>query len=267
MDARPLATLLLAAALISQTVAAPDPPPTTSPSKNTPLDGEKLPPGQMLGRLVSTPGSDGSFTLQLGYSHLELKDPKSANRISNQLNGQLQQIAKLQADIARSKKPAPLIQKLQGLVANVQREQQKAQQNLFKVVTDYKDVDLHAVSDVVVRYLQPPVVYNDKGEMKKYTTAELKEMKGDDPKAEGYEAKSSDLLVGQIVKVTLKVHKDPDAGATAGSSAANKPTAEKPAADEPKKDKPKPAEMKTEVVKIVIVVAKDTTPPADAKKK
>ncbi|HEV2950401.1 MAG TPA: hypothetical protein VGX70_23680, partial [Gemmataceae bacterium] len=48
----------------------------------------------------------------------------------------------------------------------------------------------------------PPVAYDDKGNKKKYTAKELKELRGDS-KLEGYTAGFEDLKTNQYVKVSL----------------------------------------------------------------
>jgi hypothetical protein len=54
-----------------------------------------------------------------------------------------------------------------------------------------------------------PVVYDDMGNVKKFTDEEKKEMKGD-PKLAGYKAAATDVKVGEKVTVTLAKVKDPE---------------------------------------------------------
>jgi len=58
------------------------------------------------------------------------------------------------------------------------------------------------IDDVKVRTKNPPVAYDDKGNKKKYTPKELKELKGDS-KLPGYTAGFEDLKTNQIVEITL----------------------------------------------------------------
>jgi hypothetical protein len=76
-----------------------------------------------------------------------------------------------------------------------------------KLVTTHIDYELDPTSDLVVRLLNPPVQYDDKGFPKKYTAAELKELKGDNPKLPGYKGDVSDLKTG--IQVRVSVVKDP----------------------------------------------------------
>jgi hypothetical protein len=95
----------------------------------------------------------------------------------------------------RNPNPVSIIQAQQALA--------RAQQNLTKM--ENRDVELHAIDDVKVRMKNPPVQFDDKGRVKKYTAKELKELKGND-KQPGYPAEFADIKQDQIVEVTL-VHK------------------------------------------------------------
>jgi hypothetical protein len=68
---------------------------------------------------------------------------------------------------------------------------------------------LMTVDDLKVRSQEPPVAYDDKGNKKKYTAKEKKELRGPDPKLPGYTAGFEDLKVNQIVEVWL-VYKKSD---------------------------------------------------------
>jgi hypothetical protein len=96
--------------------------------------------------------------------------------------------------------------------------------NMPRPVMAHIDYQLEPTADMVVRLLNPPLQYDDKGSPKKYTAAELKEMKGDNPKLVGYNGAVTDLKTGLQVKVY--VVKDPP------------PTKEDAKKDEAKADKP-----------------------------
>src|SRR5437588_7848100 len=110
------------------------------------------------------------------------------------------------------KNPLQRAQKLQQLVAKAERYQVQAAlnpgQNPFKVVVTHQKYDLDVPADAVIRSMQPPEAYDDKGNPKKYTAAELKELKGDNPKLPGYTADFNTLKMGQIVKVHFGKKKD-----------------------------------------------------------
>jgi len=72
----------------------------------------------------------------------------------------------------------------------------------YSVTYADQNVDFKARDDVLVRTARPREAFDDKGKIKKFTKAELKELKGD-PKLPGYKAEYGDLASGQIVEVTL----------------------------------------------------------------
>ncbi len=57
----------------------------------------------------------------------------------------------------------------------------------YTIKKDYKDIDFHTSDDVKVRMMNPPTKFDDKGNPKEYTKAELKELKGKDADLPGYE--------------------------------------------------------------------------------
>jgi hypothetical protein len=65
------------------------------------------------------------------------------------------------------------------------------------------DVELQPTDDMKVRTLQLPLDFDEKGRPKKYSSKELKELKGPDPKLPGYTADFDSLKQDQIVKVFL----------------------------------------------------------------
>lgn len=85
----------------------------------------------------------------------------------------------------------------------IQRSQQIAQQkaNLYKL--EARNLEVQPADDLKVRAKFPPIAFDDKGNVKKYTAKELKELKGDDPKAPGYQADFDSLKPGQFVTVSL----------------------------------------------------------------
>jgi hypothetical protein len=204
------------------------------------VDADTLKEGEYFGKLINTPGSDGQFTIRIDMSRYEAKDTTAASRANTQLNNDLQRARQLEQAVALN----PTQQQVNALqqVYNQIRQDQSKQRDAYKVTPDSKDVDFHASPDMTVRFLLPPVVYDDKGERKKFSLIDLREMRGVDPNVPGYEAKLSDLQPGQIVRVSLRTAKP---GGKPKESA--------------NKDKSKPA-PKMEATMAVIVVAEDTTP-------
>jgi hypothetical protein len=128
------------------------------------------------------------------------------------------------------------------------RKQQARQRGFYNVT--YNEIDIHAASDLTVRFARAPVIYDDKGERKKFTQAELIEMRGSDPSVPGFAGKTSDLQAGQVVQISLRPVRP--------ASATAKPRAAATTSDTDK-DKAKPA-PKMEATMIVIMATEDTSP-------
>jgi hypothetical protein len=187
------------------------------------------------GKLLSLGGTDRSLSLRVDYQVLEPKP----NAGKGQAHA-TQHLLDEQRQIMRTRNPWVRAQKLQQFEVNVIRQQSRAVNQAFKLVSEHKDFDLESTPEVKVRYLEPPAQYDDKGHLKQYTAAELKELKGKNPDLPGYEADFNNLTVGQTVRVTLAA----------------------PKADKPK-DKDAPDDKKPLVSMVVIVT---DAPPAAAPK-
>lgn len=66
-----------------------------------------------------------------------------------------------------------------------------------------KTVSLPLAPQLKVRVKNPPVAFDAKGRLKKYTKEELAALKGDDPKEWGFEANLNDLKADQLIGVFL----------------------------------------------------------------
>ncbi len=88
----------------------------------------------------------------------------------------------------------------------IQMAQQQAQ--MVTIKHEKQSLDIEASDDIVVRAANPPVQFDDKGNVKKYTAKELKALKGDNPKLPGYESDFDSLRPDQIVEVRLVKPKD-----------------------------------------------------------
>jgi len=232
-----------------------------------PVDADKLTPGDYTGKLLTTPGSDGTFTLQLEYKHYEAKNggklPKNATPQQQRLHQAQQKISHLQSQIAHSKNPREYTQHLNQLQQEMAHFQQLVAQQGGKLPADYKevidtkDVEMKMADNADVRLLNLPTEFDDMGKVKKYTEKELQEKKGKKRNLPGYEAKVDDLKANQKVKVTLaRVYPKPAPKETTKPDEAKPEDAKKddPKKEEPKKEEAKPADAK-----------KDEAKPADAK--
>jgi hypothetical protein len=69
-------------------------------------------------------------------------------------------------------------------------------------------MDIEPGPNMVVRAKNPPVAFDEKGNIKRYSPKELKELKGDDPKMPGYSGDFDSLKNGQMVTITLMKKKE-----------------------------------------------------------
>jgi hypothetical protein len=179
------------------------------------------------------------------------------NQAFANLNNQIQNISKIQAQMASAKTPkdaANFHQQLMNAVmqfhhavaqAHQQAQQQAIQaelqilqqlkqqaqqlQNSIKVVTDKKKVEFHCGDEIVVRNQTLPLEYDDKGKPKKYSLEDVKKLKGPNPNMPGFEAKLEDLQPGTVVKVILAY--SPKAGKAPPAAPAKKVAEKKDGAD------------------------------------
>src|SRR5258707_1201113 len=173
---------------------------------NTAQDNAQLlQAGQVTGKLANLGSSGKALTLQVETQSLQANPGYNAGKgntpaVQSALKHQAEAL-KLQEQILRTHNPlhrAALLQR-----ATAQALQVHPQHNLFKVVTTTKDFDLQAADDVKVRMLNLPDLFDEKGNPKKYTADELKDLKGSDTKLPGYTSDFSSLKNGQQVTVYL----------------------------------------------------------------
>lgn len=143
--------------------------------------------GVAVGKIMAVVESKKSIRLQVTF------------RVPKLNPGALNSIAQAQNRLAQARTPQALIQAQQSLA--------QAQAGLYTMTNVQKDYELQALDTVSVRMRHPPVQFDDKGRIKRYTKKELKELKGDD-KGPGFPASFADLKQGQIVQVTLVKKKD-----------------------------------------------------------
>ena len=73
----------------------------------------------------------------------------------------------------------------------------------MKVATEWVEVEIPIKETTKIRTKTPLQVYDDKGNIKKYSPEELKTLKGSNPNLPGYEVKVDELTPGAVVEVTL----------------------------------------------------------------
>jgi len=107
----------------------------------------------------------------------------------------------------------------------------QTQQRLFRPKDYNYDVQLRFADDMKVRLLQPPVDYDDKGNLKKYTAKELQELRGKDG-LPGFTGDMDAVRSGQIVRVFLARKQVPTAQAAKTKYAAKTKGSKKKTDDE-----------------------------------
>jgi hypothetical protein len=227
---------LLAALLLALPAAADDKKEKTNPA--SPADYQALLEARTVtGKLTATGGSDKTLSLRVEY---EVAQP-NPNYKGN--NAALNRLLHEQQQILRSRNPYQQAARLEKLQQDILKEQAR-EANAVKFVKHTKDFDLGSAPKVVVRTLELPAEYDDKGNPKKYTAAELQELKGDNPDLPGYTSDFDKLRAGQTVRITLV----------------------KPKADKEKDKDATPEEKKPQVSRIVIVHDAPADAPAKGKK-
>jgi hypothetical protein len=111
-----------------------------------------------------------------------------------------QAMAQAQYAVRTATTPQAALQARQQM-AQAQYQMMQAQANLYQTKMVKQEVEVQATDDLVVRMAQPKQDFDEKGRIKKYTKAELKELKGDS-KLPGYKAEFTDVQNEQIIRVT-----------------------------------------------------------------
>jgi hypothetical protein len=114
--------------------------------------------------------------------------------------GAAQSIMQAQINLANATTPQAIFQ--------AQQQMMQARSQLVTYQSEQKEYELEATDECKIRLAQPPPQFDDKGRIKRYTPAELRALKGDDPKLPGYSGEFGSLRQDQIVQVTLVRKKD-----------------------------------------------------------
>jgi hypothetical protein len=153
----------------------------TKDADKEPINTEKMmKAGSVVGKVLNAMESKKSIRLQLTIPYGKLNP------------GALQSLQQAQINLMRATSPQGVLQAQQQIA--------RAQATLVEIRTTTKEVEWTAADDVKVRMANPPVQFDDRGQPKKYTQKELREMRGEDKL---FPAEFSDLKQDQIVQVTL----------------------------------------------------------------
>jgi hypothetical protein len=169
--------------------------------KDEPADEEKISyGGTLLGSLKQMDAnSQKDFTLTV-TAYLKEPDVGQQQALVN-LNNQLRsQIAQLMQYIVNKDRNNAI--NTQNAIAQTRVQIAQTQGKLFKTKEVSQDYELRAADTVKVRANFPPVEYDDKGNLKRWTAKELKALKGNS-KLPGYPAEYDALRPGQGIQVYL----------------------------------------------------------------
>ena len=148
--------------------------------------------GAVRGVVQNTPGEDGVVTIKVTIRYLEPNVQAQQNLVREE-----QQLLARQAAAMYIRNP---IQRHQEFVNIYQAAQNLGRENLFNVKEVQKDVEFETVDETKYRTAVLPVAFDDKGDVKKYTPDEIKELKGTEH-LPGYAAERGALHSGQPVVI------------------------------------------------------------------
>ena len=193
-----IAALLLGLVVLPAFAADKDDKKDPADAKKDDANTEKtIKAGVLAGKLVEVNETKKSIRLQVGYD------------VAKPNVGEIQALASCQAQLAQAmyRRPPDYNQ-----IASLQQQMVQHAARTTSVEHKTQDVEVTATDDVKVRLAEPPPAFDDKGNIKKRTAKELKELKGDpkdpDYKLPGYPGVFSDLRTDQIVKISLVKKKE-----------------------------------------------------------
>jgi hypothetical protein len=222
------------------------------PKKDKPaatLDSATLPVGDYSGILKSVPGTDRMYNVEIEqkipvYKNGGRGSPAArVNQLQNQIN-QAQAQALSARTVAQRNNALRRINSLMGQLQNaITAAGTPIRYDTKKYIVEFQNKET-----VQVRTMVLPEVFDDKGNLRKYTASEKLELKGKDKKAPGYESSLDKLEVGQ--QVTVKLVKMPKK---------KKPTPPKDSAKDGAKEAPPEDDTTTEKTKQVrrIIITKE----------
>jgi hypothetical protein len=154
------------------------------------------------------------------------RNPIQREQEMMQLSMQMQQMemrAMMQMQMQAQRVQVQEAQQMARIMQQVAQANSNPNNQPFKIVTTQKDFDLELQDNATVRKMYLGTEYDDTGNVKKYTKAELAELRGKDSAKPGYSAKLEDLQPGQEVALYLTPPKKASAKADVGAAAPANP--------------------------------------------
>jgi hypothetical protein len=150
------------------------------------------------------------------------------------------------------------LQLQQQMIAQANRAFGRMVKNAPAIGTGYKEFNMEAVENVVVRRLNPPTEYDNKGNLKTYSKDELERLRGKDKTLPGYEASLPDLRNGQMVKVYFSQAKTAKKEKKDDKNANDPENDDAPAAGKDKKAANAPAPAALPPVRMILILVEPT---------
>lgn len=153
------------------------------------VDIKNIQASSLDGRIVSTP-SGSSIVIQIPYQTVEANKNQNNNKPNNNNR------PRTGGGSAGNRNGQNQKQRIQAQI-----QQQKS----LHLVTHWNEVEIPVTEKTKFRTNQVLQAFDDKGNVKRYTSEELKALKGQgsDAKLPGYEAKTSEIEPGHLVRVSL----------------------------------------------------------------
>jgi hypothetical protein len=230
---------------VARLTAADAPPDKDKEKKDEPPAEKIVTTGQAVGVLQNWNESEGKFTL-----HVKIKYSEANQQVQNDYMRELQNFQNRQVQIMQNRDPRARQNELNRLYQDMANFQNR-QWNFYSIKEKEQNIDVELIDDAKVRLNSPPAVFDEKGNVKQYTPAELKELKGND-NLPGYPGERDNLRNGQTVLVTFgykQAVKKPDAEKKEPEK--KEPEKKDPEKKEPEKKAPPPPRPK--VVQVLIV--------------
>jgi hypothetical protein len=150
-----------------------------------------------VGKLIKVDGnSQGDFTVEVRVPYTEYNQAEANAAAQDQAR-----IMQIMANPAMN--PLQRQQQLAQASASLAQHQSRIYQTKYKT----QPIDLRAAETMKVRTAKPPIEYDEKGKVKKFTQKELKELRGSGI-LPGYISDVSNLQNNQMVKVYLAKKKN-----------------------------------------------------------
>lgn len=161
--------------------------------KDEKKDDKVVKAGDFTGTII-TLGENKELTVKVTLKYME----PNASAFQNHQNYMRRAV-----EISRNQNPF----ERQRQMAQLQIDIANNQRNMYTAKEVHKDIPLQPSENLVIRAMHPPLAFDDKGNPRKYTDKELKEMKGEG-NLPGYKADWDQLRTGQIVSVSYGRKKD-----------------------------------------------------------